>query len=264
MFLAPNGLFLPRLENASSLAALANDARVTINIIHTYEAHDVLAASTSRHIARLTGGRMLFARPGQEFFRGVDDATRGSYLLGYSPSAREWDGKYRRIEVRVNRKDAQVAFRHGYFARPEREPLDWQEHLTYSRIATAANISRNIDDLKLSVSDPAVTVADKERVLSATVRVAAGAIRLTHSAGAYIGRVQAVAFSADRGQRLIGESWQTLDFKLTAENYQKLLREGLTYTIQVQVTGDPSYLKVILYDETADLIGSAVRQIGRK
>ena len=36
VFLTPNGLFLPRLENSNSIAALANDARVSIDIIHTY------------------------------------------------------------------------------------------------------------------------------------------------------------------------------------------------------------------------------------
>src|SRR5687768_10690007 len=35
VFLTPEGLFLPRLENSNSIAALANDARVSVDILHT-------------------------------------------------------------------------------------------------------------------------------------------------------------------------------------------------------------------------------------
>ncbi len=73
-----------------------------------------------------------------------------------------------------------------------------------------------------------------------------------------------VAFSGDRKQTMVGEVWQTLDFKLTEENYQKFLREGVSYTMRMPLTGDPRYLKAILYDYTADLIGSSMIELKNK
>ena len=67
--------------------------------------------SSSREIAALTGGQMTTTRTGDAFFRRLDDTTRAQYLLGYSPANGAWDGKYRRIVVKVSRKDAQVLYR---------------------------------------------------------------------------------------------------------------------------------------------------------
>lgn len=76
--------------------------------------------------------------------------------------------------------------------------------------------------------------------------------------------MEALYICADGKQALVGEQWQTLDFKLTEENYQKFLREGVGYTLQIEVTGEPQYLKATLYDYTADLVGSAMKTLGKR
>lgn len=132
VFITPNGLNLPRAENARTLAVLANDARVTIDVIHTYGMApaqvmgrggvvrrapafgQVFERADSREIARLTGGQMMSGRSGEAFFKRLDESTRAQYLIGYSPSNPSWDGRYRRIEVKVKRERAQVSYRHGY------------------------------------------------------------------------------------------------------------------------------------------------------
>ena len=58
---------------------------------------------------------------------------RAQYLLGYSPANANWNGGYRRIDIKVNRKGAQVLFRHGYIARLDVTPLSRQDYLTYTR-----------------------------------------------------------------------------------------------------------------------------------
>jgi VWFA-related protein len=50
--------------------------------------------------------------------RATDDG-KGSYLLGYYPSHRSWNGKFREIKVKVIRPNVQLRYRHGYFAHPE-------------------------------------------------------------------------------------------------------------------------------------------------
>jgi hypothetical protein len=44
--------------------------------------------------------------------------------------------------------------------------------------------------------------------------------------------------------------------KLTEPNYQKFMQEGTTLDLTMRLTGEPASFKVILYDHTADLIGS--------
>ena len=68
-------------------------------------------------LATDTGG-VLFNRSNNlaEGFRQIDDDLRNYYLLGYTPSNESYDGKFRRIEVKVTRPGVVVAARKGYFA----------------------------------------------------------------------------------------------------------------------------------------------------
>jgi VWFA-related protein len=294
VFLTPNGLFLPRLENSNSIAALANDARVSIDIIHTYgmaggstppvrlPASGSAAArvalnsavpsagvvftqrfsiGSSRQISDLTGGRTTAFTAGDQAFRRLDESTRAQYLLGYSPTHGTWEGAYRRIGVKVSRKDVQVLYRHGYVARQDIKPLSRREYLSYSRIASAANLPRPIDDLKMQVGASAVQTTPEGTFLSVDVRIHPGAVKFARQGEEYIAQVEGLYFCADAREQLVGESWQTLDFKLTEDNYQKFMREGAGYTVRVPLKGEPKYLKVILYDYAADLVGSSMVQL---
>ena len=294
VYLTPYGMTLPRLENSNSIAAFANDARVAVDIVHTggmaggaappvrppasaRSAGQValnsavpsagvifnqrFAVESSRRISDLTGGTTTAFQSGASAFTKLDESTRAQYLLGYSPTNGNWDGRYRRITVTVNRRDARVLYRHGYAGRLEIAPLNRQEYLTYSRIASAANLPRELEDLKLAVGTTAVTTWEGKPALSVDVTIAPAAVKFNRTADGYTAKVEAVYFCADRRQELVGEHWQTLDFKLTDANYEKFMREGVSYTVRIPLKGDPQYLKVILYDYTADLVGSVMRDL---
>jgi VWFA-related protein len=282
VFITSTGLYLPRLEGANSLASLANDARVTIDIIHTFGTPpaQIMNArgritmapafmgtfenATSRQIATLTGGQMSSVRTGDDFFNRLDSSTLAQYLLGYVPTNGNWDGKYRRIQVRVNRPGAQVLYRHGYVGRQETAPMDRQQYLMYTRIASALNMTRVIDDVALDLGEPAVKTVGDKQVLNVTLRILPGAVKLTKADGFYIGKLEAVSFCADRNRRVVGELWHTIDVKLTEENYQRFMREGVSAEMQMQLSGEPRHMKTVLYDYTGDRIGSAVREIRGK
>ena len=219
------------------------------------------SVGSSRQISDLTGGRTTAFAAGDEAFKRLDESTRAQYLLGYSPTNGNWNGAYRRITVRVNRKDAQVLYRHGYAARQEIKPLTRREYLSYSRIASAANLTRPIDDLKMRVVTTSMNTTPEGMFLSVEMRIEPGALKFVRQADEYLAKVDVLHFCADAKEQLVGETWQTLDFKLTEANYQKFMREGVGYTIRVPVTGDPKYLKVILYDYGADLVGSSMVQL---
>jgi VWFA-related protein len=56
-------------------------------------------------------------------FRRIDEDNRFHYLLTYSPRKAEFDGKYRRIQVKVRRPGTQVFARKGYRALPAPDGL---------------------------------------------------------------------------------------------------------------------------------------------
>jgi hypothetical protein len=282
VFITPGGLYLPRLESAHSLAALASDARVTVSVIHTYGSPpaqilgpggrvtmasgfgQLFQNSNSRQIAALTGGQMTSTRTGDAFFRALDETTRAQYLLGYTPANGTWDGKYRRIQVRVNRRDAQVLHRQGYAARREVAAFDRQQYLLYSRIAGAANLPRDIGDLAIALDEPALSTTPAGLVLTVPLRILPGAGELRLEDGFHVGKMELVAVCADRKQLMVGEIWQTIDFRLTEENYRRFRETGATLTLTIGVAREPQYVKAILYDYGADLVGSRMVELKQK
>jgi len=75
--------------------------------------------STLKKLAEETGGRAYFPkRPEklQEAFDQIAAELRSQYSLGYTPTNRARDGRFRKIEIKVKRKDLRVQARRGYYA----------------------------------------------------------------------------------------------------------------------------------------------------
>ncbi|MFQ5723553.1 MAG: VWA domain-containing protein, partial [Terriglobia bacterium] len=70
-----------------------------------------------RQLAKDTGGRAFVNRNDIDIAvqLGVADGST-YYSLGYYPTNKDWDGKFRRIEVRLLRKGVEVRHRRGYYA----------------------------------------------------------------------------------------------------------------------------------------------------
>jgi len=74
-------------------------------------------------LAARTGGRALYNRNDLE--TGIAKAmkdSRVSYSLAYAPDHNKWKGEFRTIKVKVDRPDATVLARGGYFALPDPKP----------------------------------------------------------------------------------------------------------------------------------------------
>jgi len=76
-----------------------------------------------RRLGDETGGRAYFPRGAEDLlqdFRQIEAELRSQYLIAYSPSNSTHDGRFRRVEVRVNaRPDARIIHRRGYYAATE-------------------------------------------------------------------------------------------------------------------------------------------------
>ena len=298
VFLTRDGLFLPRLENANSLAALANDARVTIDILHTggvaagrpmppssqlspngrAAAMQILnsisspsatfqqsfAVGSSRQIANLTGGQMSAFAPGERLFKRLDESTRAQYLLGYTPSNANWNGAYRRISVKVSRPGVTVLYRHGYAAREETTPLDRRTYLTYSRIASAANRTQPIEDLEVKITGARIVKEGEADVLHVDLHLTPARVKFAPADGKYLATIEATYFVGDSRGQLVGDVWRSLEFALNEENYQRFQREGVSWTQRVPITAVPKHVKTVLYQYSVDLVGSSVFEMPKR
>ncbi len=289
VFLTPGGLFLPRLENSSSIAALANDARATVDIIHTggmaggapqrpmppqingrgaaaitmnsampspsMMFNQTFSVGSSKQVAELTGGLMGAFRGGRQAVQ----ASRRDY-------ARAVPARLYADECQLGRRlpedpgvgesrRAVSALADGYAARQEVKPLNRKEYLTYSRIASAINRPQPIDDLRVTLGPPTIP---GPKTMHVNVHLSAEGVTFTRDGELHAAQIECAYFIGNARQGLAGEVWRTLDFKLTEPNYQKFLREGVSYTQAVAFEGEPKYVKVVVYQYESDLVGSAL------
>jgi VWFA-related protein len=281
VFFSEQGLFLPRLEDDRSLAAIANDARVVIDTIQTGglwggppatlrgpppipgpSFSHTFAMGTLKTIAELTGGQSCIYRYADAAVNRIDEATRSGYLLGYYPANSTWDGGYRRISVKVNRPGVTVLFRHGYFGREVLAPFDREAFLSYSRIASAGGYADAVRDIKLTLK-ASVVKGEKASTLAVfvEVKIDLARIALEQIDDRRVGALDITIFCADVKEALVGELWQKIDLNLKEDTYRRLTQDGLTYTAQVVVKARPAYAKVVVYDRGADLVGSAIAKL---
>lgn len=85
----------------------------------TSEAYAIARFQLER-LATISGGHMFQAREAKDLagtYSQVAAALRTVYSVGYYPTNPERDGTFRRVRVRVNRGDAVVRTRKGYYAR---------------------------------------------------------------------------------------------------------------------------------------------------
>jgi VWFA-related protein len=79
--------------------------------------------ATMEQIATETGGREYINTSGLK--EAVADAIENGssyYTVGYVPAAKQLDGQFRKIQIRVDSRDCKLSYRHGYYADPLGRP----------------------------------------------------------------------------------------------------------------------------------------------
>jgi hypothetical protein len=279
VYFSPFGPRLKHQESAEAIASVASDARVVIDAVLTGGIRPAvmrggtLAGGPSglnlpglsghfggmqdtRALARLTGGTWSGFDWARNAMDRIAETTRFTYLLGYYPTNADWNGRQRKISVRVKRRGATVHYRHTYFANHELPPLDRREFVTYRRITSAGNYDEAIPDIGIEVK--ASVQAGADPAVDVYIRIAADRLSLVEVAGLHVGQLKIAIYVGDADEQVIGESLQDMKLSLLPETYQRALSEGLQHTLRIPVTGDPVHVKVIVYDFAADLLGSAM------
>jgi Ca-activated chloride channel family protein len=105
------------------LLDLLKASDVTVYAIGELEHQSAAGAAEARRtlgqLAETTGGRAFFptlAKEVDQIYEQVVAEVRAQYTLGYVSANQKNDGTWRKVEVKVRRKDTRVRARKGYFA----------------------------------------------------------------------------------------------------------------------------------------------------
>lgn len=275
IFVTERGLFLPRVEDDQGIAAMANDARVVLHTIQTggVSAGQPIAArggaavmgadwpeafsiQALRMMSELTGGHASAYAYADKALERIDRSSRSQYLLGYSPTNANWDARYRRIEVRVNRADVTVHYRQGYYARPQLVPYDRRAFLTYSRISAAALYPDPIRDIKVKAKTSYVRGEQRGGEIAIELTIDVSSIRLEITPERHEAMLDYAIAARDANGTSVGDKWDQLPVRVPPGDYTRALRDGVTFSIRVPVRSSPRSLKIVVYDYAGDAIGT--------
>jgi VWFA-related protein len=251
---------MPNIDDEYEEKALATrltDAGVALDLIYTYGTVGLTigARLSGMNLTRLSGGHFTSLRTVDAQLARMDEASRYGYVLGYSPSNPKLDGKYRNIDIKVHRPDVTVAFRRGYTAKAPLRPEDVRGARTKARLQEAAEAASDAVDIQFTAS-ASVSGARGGPEARVDLSIDPGGLALPAVEGRREGIVNVLILWGDRDQKLVGRVEKALKVSMDDAGYVQAARDGLPYSATTAVSGEPAFVKVILYAYDADRMGS--------
>jgi VWFA-related protein len=265
VYISPAGLHLPSTDDDRSLARIAQDARVVMDVFHS----DGMSAgiwdvASSQNIAEFTGGQYTGVTYGERFADRIDAATRSGYQLGYYPANTALDGKYRKVTVQVKRRGATVLYQHGYYAREEVAAIDRRQVISQSRVEAALRYGEEVPDLAVRAAARRGKSADGKPEMIVQVNVDPAGIAIQGEGDSRTVSLDVAVFCLDRSSRqsyLVGYVWRRVTVQLDGARYDQFQKTGIGFTVHVPIRRSSNYVKAVLYDYHADRVGTVVPAI---
>jgi len=218
---------------------------------------------TMQEMADRTGGRAFYNT------NGIDEAVRKSmddgstyYTLAYYPENKDWNGKFRKIHVKVARAGVKLRYRLGYYAVNPRIFADQSEKQQIASFAQALDPDSPSATGLLFHAMVIPPEAQKPNTVLVNFGVDPHAISFEQNAdGLRHATVECTvqAFSA-KGQLIRGES-STIKAALKPETYAHVMQESFPCQQSIDLKPGKYYLRLGVRDDRTGLIGTASARV---
>ncbi|HTH52971.1 MAG TPA: VWA domain-containing protein [Edaphobacter sp.] len=239
--------------------------------------------STMLRMAEQTGGHAYINTNGLS--QAVSDVIENGanyYTIAYSPANTKWDGRYRKIQVRVPQNDFTLTYRRGYFGDDPQasyrgsaamQPINSFDPVRVAMMHGAPDPTQIIFQVRVVPASAATedTLAagtaagpDSSKIKPPyrryNVIFAADPrhIRFTQSVeGNYVGQIQFVTYVYDQDGQLITRAGNEVHANLPQAGYVALFRGGLHCVQQISVPDKGNYyFRIGVYDMDGDHAGA--------
>ena len=220
-----------------------------------------LAAShdAMNELASQTGGRAFYNRNDIDRAMALSVAEGSTYYtLAYYPEDKSNDGKFRKIEVKLDRKGLQERYRKGYFA-TDTQPLDEK---------TARNdfLRSLAPDAPMSTALPflvRVSPPDKEhKEVSLDFSIVPQAISFEPQNGLEHAEIEFLTRIYDlKGKPVGSTNADLISTQLKPETYKEVMTHGLRYRQTVNLPPGKYVLKMGVRDHRSNAIGTLVAKV---
>lgn len=179
--------------------------------------------------------------------RALDD-SRVTYVLGYYPTHKQWDGKFHTLEVKIARPDVQLRHRRGYYAFPD-QPLDMkQRELMLQDIAGSPLEATGIG---LGVS----CTTDGSKVTLA-IQIDATNLRVRQEGERWLGSFDLFFGQIDAEGKLLQGAAEEAAIDVPQEAFERFLRQGVRLERRRTPLPAATRLRVVVLEPSTGLPGS--------
>ena len=216
------------------------------------------------YLASETGGLFIHnINDVAEAVREVLKDQRGFYLIGYRPDAETFsrDGaslRFHQLEVKVKRPGLTVRTRNGFYGIPEEEARPTRrtrgEQLYGAIISPFFSGGVNVRLTSLFVNDAA-----SGSFMRSLLHINAGDLVFTKQTdGSYVANIDVLAVTFGDAGQVIDSVDRTDAVRVEASGYEKVLRSGFDYIVNVSIAKPGAYqLRMAVRDASTEKVGSA-------
>jgi VWFA-related protein len=204
-------------------------------------------------IAKITGG--VSVQNTNDFSAGLDKIlarSKGYYMLAYRPTEK-FDRKYHKLEVKVKRPDVRVFHHDGYAAREDRPVA---ERTKEEQIVAAARSPLAKREIEVSPNIGLKLVPETNKAtVEVNMLIDPAKLNFNEENGTYNTSLDIVSFVLDELGKQRGGFSETLDLKLSKENYDKA-RSGLIYTAAIDLPPGNFQLRSVIRERSTGALGT--------
>jgi VWFA-related protein len=217
----------------------------------------VPSQETMREVAAETGGKAYMNQ--NDIKQGVALAVaddKASYLIGYYPENKKWDGKYRSLKVKVAQGDIEVRYRKGYFAIDSSQ----EKNANYEQdVAAALQINAPATQVSF-MAQAKPTDPGKMRVV---FLVDAHTLSAEDSGGGKKLRASLFATVYDSSGKMLGNRSVKVDRAFDPATYQQILDKGMMVPIDLEIPPGGNQLRLAVLDDRTGFVGTAIGPLGQ-
>lgn len=219
----------------------------------------VSGAQGLRTLANATGGiATTNTNNFREGLRKVLAHSQGYYLLGYSPTEK-FDAKFHKLTIKVKRDGARIYSREGYLARDEsrtaNEPTK-QDSMLKAILSPVIKTELGISTLVQHTFLP-----NLKAQLDIHMLVDSTKLHFTEAGGHYQDSFDIAGFVFNQRGRLVGGFSETINAKLSPDEYQKAMRSGISDSAHTELPPGFFQLRVVVRENETGRVGTTSKYL---
>ena len=216
--------------------------------------------NTMTSLADRTGGRALYnTNDIAGSIRHAVDDSRVSYVLSYYPNHNQWDGRYREISVKVNHPGVGVIARRGYFALPD--AVDSPKNKEQIMVDAAKNPIESAA-LGMDVQADSLPTPDA-RQIKTQIKLDLTQLQLAKTGDHWTDTIDVKWVQLAADGHVLASTSQTLNLNIPQSDYESVLRNGLTFSGDVNLIQNAADVRIVARDSGNGSVGTVNISVDR-